>query len=132
MDSKTFPIPHLYASYQIMEGLTAGLGVYVPFGLGSKWDRNWSGAGFATETGIQTAVVAPTLAYMLPFKEYGEISIGASLQIGVLSAATLERRVTDFTTPTNGEPRMIRLEGEGDGLYYGYNVGIIYKQMDKL
>jgi len=132
MDSKTFPIPHLYASYQIMEGLTAGLGVYVPFGLGSKWDRNWVGAGFATETGIQTAVVAPTLAYMLPFKEYGAISLGGSLQIGVLSAATLERRVTDFTTPTNGEPRMIRLEGEGDGLYYGYNVGIIYKPMDKL
>ena len=127
MESKTFPIPNIYASYQIAEGLTAGLGVYIPFGLGSKWDRNWVGSGIATETGIQTAVVAPTIAYMLPFKEYGEISIGASLQIGVLASAKLERKVYDF-----GTDGVSLLEGSSEEIYYGYNVGIIYKPMDKL
>jgi len=44
----------------------------------------------------------------------------------------LEKRITDFSTPTNGDPRMLRLEGKSAGLYYGYNFGIMYKPMDKL
>ncbi len=132
MESQTFPIPFFYASYQIMDGLSAGLGFYVPFGLGTKWDKNWVGAGYSTETAVKTGILAPTIAYTLPFKEYGEISVGASFQIGVLADATLEKRITDFSTPTNGDPRMLRLEGKSAGLYYGYNFGIMYKPMDKL
>lgn len=132
MESQQFVIPHVYASYQVMKDLTVGLGLYVPFGLGTKWDRNWVGRGNSTETSIETAVIAPAFGYTLPFKEYGDISIGASLQIGVLGKAILERVVTDIAEPTDGSKRLFRLEGESEEIFYGYTFGMIYKPMDKV
>ena len=34
---ETFLMPSFYATYQITEELSAGLGFFVPFGLGSDW-----------------------------------------------------------------------------------------------
>ncbi|TNE73432.1 hypothetical protein EP331_04440 [bacterium] len=127
-----FVLPHVYASYQAAQNLTVGVGVYVPFGLGSKWERDWVWAGTATETRLQTAVIAPSLAYMLDMGDMGKLSIGGSYQIGLLSKATLEKVVTDMTQPTDGSYRLVRLEGEGKDTYTGYQVGFIYQPMDML
>jgi long-chain fatty acid transport protein len=128
METQEFIVPNIYVSHQIMDDLTLGLGVYAPFGLGSKWDQDWVGNSYSTETRIQTAVANPVVAYKLPDFGAGDIMIGAGLQVGFLGNATLERAITDFANRDG----MIRLEGETDGLYYGYNFGIIYRPISKL
>src|SRR5699024_5542879 len=37
MEKQEFLVPNFYGSYQINKQLTVGLGVYAPFGLGTKW-----------------------------------------------------------------------------------------------
>lgn len=128
MESQEFVVPHIYASHQVIEDLTVGLGVYVPFGLGSKWDENWVGNGISIETRIQTAVVNPVVAYKLPDFGIGDVMIGGGIQIGVLGNAELERGINDFV----GVDGTIRLEGETNETYYGYNFGVIYKPVEKL
>lgn len=125
-----FILPHIYASYQVIKDLTVGVGIYAPFGLGSKWERDWVHAGTATETRLQTAVVSPSVAYRMAFDGIGEISVGGSLQIGLLSKATLERVVTDLPATADGSPRLVRLEGNGKDTFTGYSFGFLYKPLE--
>lgn len=132
MEPSQFILPHIYASYQLFDGLTAGVGLYAPFGLGSKWDRDWVGSGIATQTGIQTAVVNPVISYKLPFETFGEIYLGAGYQYGILGTALLERSPKDLGEHSSGEPRVVKLEGEIKSAFTGYNFGVIYRPMDMI
>src|SRR5256885_9232117 len=40
------PVPNIYATHQFSPKLTAGIGLYVPYGLQTKWDPNASQGRF--------------------------------------------------------------------------------------
>ncbi len=73
----------LLAYYQpITENLVAGVGIYIPSGLGASWDgedfRNYSGGGaFSWESKIAAVTFAPGVSY----KINDMISVGAALNI---------------------------------------------------
>ncbi len=57
--------PHLYASYQLNDKFTLGLGTYVPFGSGTEYDHDSVLRYNLNELGLQTLAVQPTVAYKL-------------------------------------------------------------------
>ncbi len=54
MKSQVFLPPHFFVSHKISNEFSAGLGVSVPFGLGTKWNEEWMGRYLAVETELQT------------------------------------------------------------------------------
>lgn len=126
MDEQNFFVPNFFASYQIQEGLTAGLGVYAPFGLGTKWDQDWVGRTEAIETSIETIFVQPTVAYTLPEFGIGKVKVGAGLMIAAYGDVKLSRAVEDFAV----ENDVFALDGELEQPGIGYNLGIMLEPND--
>ena len=57
--------PHLYASHQLNDKITLGLGTYVPFGSGTEYDHDSVLRYNLNELGLQTLAIQPTVAYKL-------------------------------------------------------------------
>ncbi|MEJ2053198.1 MAG: outer membrane protein transport protein, partial [Calditrichaceae bacterium] len=58
---QTFLIPNFYATYKITDKLSAGLGFFVPFGLGSDWGTDWVGRELATNSEVQVLELNPVV-----------------------------------------------------------------------
>jgi len=72
--SQQFIIPNVYAGTKLGKRIFLGFGLSVPYGLGAKWDDNWSGKYISTNTEVQAFDLTPTIG----FKISKNISIGAS------------------------------------------------------
>ena len=112
-DSVFFPST-FYATHKFNDKLSAGLGVFNPFGLGTEWDENWNGRYIATKSELTTFNINPVVSYQL----LPSLAIAAGLDV-ILLDATLERKV--FT----GGPD-INQKFKGDGTGVGFNVGVAY------
>lgn len=126
MEDQNFFVPNLFASYEIQDGLTAGIGVYAPFGLGTKWDQDWVGRTEAIETSIETIFVQPTVAYTLPDFGIGKVKIGAGLMIAAYGDVKLSRAVESFAVDDD----IFSLGGELEKPGFGYNLGLTYEPTD--
>lgn len=127
MEKQNFVVPNVYASYELHDGLTAGLGVYAPFGLGTEWDQEWVGRTEAIETSVQTIFVQPTLGYTLPDFGIGEIKIGAGLMIAAYGNVKLSRAVEDFAVSDD----IFAMDGQLEKPGWGYNLGILYEPVER-
>lgn len=126
MINQTFNVPDFYASYQIMNGFTAGIGVYAPFGLGAKWPSDWVGRADAVNTEVQTLFVNPTLAYKLPIPGLN-IMIGGGVMFTGYSKVKLTRAVTELVPEGS-----FTLSGSQTKTAIGYNLGILIKPIDMI
>ena len=113
----------LYLSHRFGEIVSAGFGVFTPFGLGTEWGNGWDGRYLATTSTLQSFDLNPVLCYrVLP-----RLSIAAGLDI-ILVDAVLERQLPPavFGTPADvGQ----RFKGSGTGV--GYNIGLAYRINDE-
>ena len=113
-----------YLTHAFNDKLSAGLGVFNPFGLGTDWGSGWQGRFIATNSELTTWNINPVAAYrLLP-----GLSVAAGVDIVILDA-TLESK-----SPPN--PPLIPVEAgqkfTGSGLGAGYNVGVYYEVNDEL
>jgi long-chain fatty acid transport protein len=122
-DQIFFPF-HLYLSSDFgMESFVFGLGIFSPFGLGTKWGKNGVVKFLATESKMESIVINPTVAWqVLP-----TLSVGVGIDY-MYSKARLKKRV-DQSLFGAGDGETI-LEGDGDG--WGYNIGILLTPIEKL
>jgi len=134
-------VPHAYLTYGLSERLTLGLGTYVPYGLGTKWDPEFEGHHLGYDNNLQSIYIQPTAAYQLTSR----LSLGAGLTV-VQAAIELNQRldVSEQMFPLGnaavpftvlGAARGTdfgegRLEGSGTGI--GGNFGIQFKATDRL
>lgn len=125
MEKEEFWVPNFFGSYQITENLTAGIGIYAPFGLGTKWEDDWVGRGSSTEADIQTLFANPAVGYKLPDFGIGEIKIGAGLQVAFMGDVKLSRALLQFTPEGS-----FTLDGELKQPAFGFNAGILYKPVE--
>ncbi len=131
------PVPHGFITYAT-DRLAVGLGVFVPYGLGTKWDTTFAGRFAGYDNDLRNIYVQPTLA----FKPHPRLELGAGVDI-VLGHVTLTQRVdlseqtalpgitfgqlgiapgTDFA---NGA-----LDGKGTGV--GGHFGLTYQLHDRI
>jgi len=130
---KTFTPINLYAVYGMDNGLSFGVGVFNPYGLGSEWPKTWVGKRLAVETELRTFFITPTIAYKLS----DQLSVGAVFNY-VISSVTF-KQVADFPAiplaPGVALPAApnvgINLEGDGDAAY-SFALGVLYKATDQL
>lgn len=127
--------PNAFLTMSKNSRLKYGLGVYVPYGLGTTWDAyELPGAPYVYENGasfpeeemmssIAVIDVHPTVAYhLLPNLSLG---LGVSAMYGTIDITQLK-----FPAGSNVAPMSIDLSGSGIGL--GANMGVIFKPTECL
>jgi long-chain fatty acid transport protein len=104
----------LYSSYTMRSGFAFGVGIFNPYGLGTKWPADWVGRFIAIESTLRTFFINPTVAYK--FNDY--IGIGAGYNYVLGNVKLTQALAFD---PFAGEGT-VNLSGSGRG--YGWNLGI--------
>ena len=103
-------VPHGFMQYALSENWRVGLGLYVPFGLGTSYNRSWFGKTHALVSKIETIDINPSLAW----KPFNWFSVG-----GGYIFERMEARLTN-ALGTNGYSDM-----NADGWGHGWNAGIM-------
>ncbi len=67
------PVPNIYITHAINPKLTAGIGLYAPYGLETKWDANtFPGRFLGYNTNIRSIYIQPTIGYQIsPKLQFG-------------------------------------------------------------
>jgi len=129
-DSVFFPST-FYATHKFNDQVSAGLGIFSPFGLGTEWDENWDGRYLATESKLKTFNINPVVSYRIT----PSLAVAAGVDV-VLLDATLEKKVQSATLALLGLPFPggidVGQKFEGDGTGVGFNLGVAYDVCDHL
>lgn len=121
-DESTFFPSTFYATHKISDNLSAGLGVFSPFGLGTEWSDNWDGRYLATESKLTTFNVNPVISYrVLP-----SLSVAAGVDVMFLDATLKRMAVNSAALGIPGPAFDIRSKFDGDGTGVGFNLGLAY------
>ena len=143
------PVPNIYITHAINPKLTAGIGLYAPYGLETKWDPNtFPGRFLGYNTVIRSIYVQPTIGYQIsPRLQFGigvayihstlklrqradlstqlvpdALRIPAGLPVGITFAGLGVATGTDFADAV--------LDASGSG--FAVNFGAIVKVNDRL
>ena len=156
---KNFFVPALGIFFKLSDAVTAGLGFYAPFGLGTDWDLIDIPAGYGNATGIskdnehysdhQVINIQPTVAFKLSDKI--SLGLGASYIWGKMDLDMVKLAVNPFAAawaqlsaglalagitapPYNDAHNRIPVENQlaGDGSAFGFNFGLLFDISDKL
>ena len=117
LDNQYFNPINFYITHQLTEKFHIGVGVYNPYGLGTRWPSDWVGKYMAIETKITTFYATAVAAY--------EVSPKLSLAFGYTFAygdVTITR--DQNLSPFNGNA-FVSLTGNGTGA--GWTLGVLYK-----
>ena len=136
LSDQWFVIPHAYATWEAIEDLWVGVGVYSEFGMGTRYSSDWLGRYNSVETALDTFTLSPTVAY----KFFDKLSVGAGARF--LYADFFNDRFLrtphKALTPLPGYladhwgPAMGRTSVQGDGWGYGWLAGVKYEVTDSL
>ena len=123
-EPQIFYPPNFYAgTYLKDKKIALGLGIYAPFGLGSKWSDTGPFRYEATYTDLKVFNINPTIAY----KINPVVSIGGGINYQKLFVTYDKQNPwSAFGGTTDGKAH---LTGEGSGL--GYNFGILFSPTEK-
>lgn len=110
-DSLYYPST-FYVSHAFNDKISAGLGIFNPFGLGTEWNGNWEGKYLATKSKIETYNFNPVISYRIT----PALSFAAGLDVIYLDAS-----LEQIHFPSNANQKF-----KGDGTGFGYNLGLAY------
>ena len=73
LNNPVIPVPNAYFTHQINEKLTAGIGLYAPYGLETKWPvAGFQGRFLGYNTDIRSIYIQPTIGYQIsPSLKFG-------------------------------------------------------------
>ena len=108
-------IPALYFSSPINDKMAFNLAISSPFGLETKYNKNWSGRFRALNSSISTLNVNPSLAYKIT----NDLSFGAGVMAQYYTANLTKEVFSSATTTGLGTV-------DGSDWGYGYNLGLKY------
>ena len=100
-----------------------GMGIYTPFGSTIKYEDGWSGRFALTQMKLLSVFFQPTVSYKINDK----LGVGAGFVYGY-GNIDLSRDLP--ITNSNGDYASANLKGTAGGM--GYNLGILYKPVEKL
>jgi long-chain fatty acid transport protein len=149
LDNPLIPVPAAYFTHQLNSNLTAGIGIYAPYGLETKWPtEGFDGRFLGYNTQVRSIYIQPTIGY--------QISPNLKIGIGVAYIAShlKLRQRADLSTravpaalavpaglpagttfgqlgvPTGTDFADAKLDASGSG--FAVNFGGIWKVSDRL
>jgi long-chain fatty acid transport protein len=97
-----------------------GLGVYVPFGLITDYEKGFAGRYFGSKSEVQVITFQPTVSYAFNDK----VSIGFGPTINRIDG-TLESNLSITQAAPDGKVKI-----KGDDTALGYNIGVLVQATD--
>ncbi len=122
-DATNFPSTFYYTQ-QSSDRLSAGLGIFSPFGLSNDWDNSYEGRYIGTSGEMTSFNINPAISYRVTDR----LSLAAGLDM-VYVDTELKGNVNQSTIlslPPETVPD-IKQTFDGDGWGFGYNLGLLYK-----
>lgn len=128
--NKSQAIPHGYFVHQINDKVWFGLGMTVPFGMGTEYDDDWAGNERGISATILTFDLNPNFAFKL--SEKFSVGFGASIQY---AQADLKIRKSFANVPpikdvTEGGELSAESEIDADSIAWGWNVGMMWSPVE--
>lgn len=111
-------IPAGYITHQLNDQVWLGLGLTVPYGMGTDFDRNWEGADRGNKSTILTFDMNPNVAWKINEKfsvgggislQYAKAKLGMQKSVGPMAANAMV---------------------EGDSWAWGWNVGMMFQPVE--
>lgn len=133
------PVPHVYVSYGVTDRVAAGIGVFVPYGLGTKWPATFEGRFNGYDNSLFSIYVQPTVA----FQAHERVAIGAGFDVAIGSVKLTQRvDLSEFEAapgitfgqlgiPFHTDFANALLESSG-AIGYGGHVGVQLRPVDRL
>ena len=113
-------IPAGFITHQINDSLWAGLGLTVPYGMGTEFGEGWEGRERGTESMILTFDINPNLAWKINEK----LSVGGGVSLQYAKAELGSGRIVS----ENGHT--INSNVKGDSWAWGWNVGVMFQPVE--
>lgn len=121
-------IPAGFITHQINDSLWAGLGLTVPYGMGTEYGEGWEGRERGTESMILTFDINPNLAW----KVNDKLSVGGGISLQYAKAELGSGRIVSNNDHTivskNGHT--INSNVKGDSWAWGWNVGVMFQPVE--
>jgi long-chain fatty acid transport protein len=111
-----FPSGSAFAVFPFNKAVTAGIGFYAPFGIGSQWPPTWAGRYITTYSSLQTYNLNPVIS-IRPIQRF---SLAVGLDV-MWSSVELKRKVPVVLGRLQFPDAEARLRGDGNG--FGINIG---------
>jgi len=139
LENHTYPVPTLYLARGFTDKLSAGIGMFAPYGLTTEWPTTSEGRFLGYKSVIKNYYIQPTVAYNINPK----IQIGAGLDINI-SSVQLEQHLDLSALPIPGLPITFGSIGiphgtdfadvnlQGNGTSVGGHFGVIVKPMKEI
>lgn len=120
--NKSQAIPHGYFIHQINDKVWFGLGMTVPFGMGTEYDDDWAGNDHGISATILTFDLNPNFAFKL--SEKFSVGFGASIQYAQADLkirSGLNEKLPGVTAES---------EIDADSIAWGWNVGMMWSPLE--
>ncbi len=138
LNNKVYPVPAVYITGGLTDKVSAGIGLFAPYGLTTDWPTASQGRFLGYKSVIRAIYVQPTLAVKLDKM----LKLGAGFDFNLfhvqlrqrvdLSTQTAAPGVTfgNIGIPTGTDFADVNLHGNATGV--GYHVGAIFQPTDRV
>ena len=116
-------IPAGYITHQVNDQLWLGLGMTVPYGMGTEYGFSWFGADKGNQSMIMTIDINPNVAYKVSDK----LSVGAGISLQYAKAELGQSGMY-----VEGMGNMADVVVNGDSWHCGFNLGLMYQPTETL
>ena len=120
-------IPAGYITHQVNDQLWLGLGMTVPYGMGTEYGYNWFGADKGNQSMIMTIDINPNVAYKVSDK----LSIGAGVSLQY-AKAELGQSGMNMQMGQGQYLNAADVVVKGDSWHCGFNLGVMYQPTETL
>ena len=141
MSSQTFLVPNVFVTRRINDKLGVGIGLYAPYGLGTKWPITFAGRFSGYDTEVKSYYIQPTIAYQItPRLSVGlgaayihaSVALHQRLDLSTFGGSPLPPGVTlgQLGIPAGTDFANADLSATGSGI--AFNGGFTFKATDRL
>ena len=117
-------VPHGFFTHQINDSTWFGLGITVPFGMGTEYGESWAHNATGVSANIITVDINPNVAWKV--NEKFSIGAGISLQY---AQADLKKKSQKSLGDATLTPMT---EIDADSTAWGWNVGVMWSPLENL